>query len=261
MRLPFGSKAMRASSPPIENGRPIRRPLATCQTDTWPQNVPAASNPPSGENDCERQPAVQSVVPSARGFPVTVLTSTIAGLDSVGDGDAAPGPVRYLPMAMRRPSRLNTGSPPKGAGDGGNVRTARRWPRSKIVIGASPLFGAGIRPASFPSPLPKTAPTLSVRDSTNGTPTGRPASVVLRTARPPDGPPSRTVSNPPVTASIGPTGKGATVGGDANVCNSGPPARQMRVVPSADAVATSRPTGLKQRLVTAAVCPRYETIG
>src|SRR6476659_4898447 len=89
-RFPLGSNAILASSPPIENGRPSRRPLATSHTDTCPQNVPAATIDPSALKGCERQPEPQSVVPSFRKRPFLTFSSTSPGFGPVGLADGFP---------------------------------------------------------------------------------------------------------------------------------------------------------------------------
>src|SRR5712691_10848764 len=146
IRVASGLNAIFASSPPIENGLPTGRPVATSQTYTWPQKEPAASSLPSGLNGWLRQPVPQSVLPRIRSLPVRTSTTTSSGRGLLGSGPGGraggdrPGPAPAcpsgLPMAMCEPSGLKSGKPPNAATDGGTVLTTRRARTFQIRIGA-----------------------------------------------------------------------------------------------------------------------------
>src|SRR5712691_149118 len=146
IRVASGLNAMFASSPAIENGWPTGRPVATSQTYTWPQKVPAARSLPLGLNGWLRQPVPQSVFPRIRSLPVRTSTTTISGWGLLGSGPGGraggecPGPAPAcpsgLPMAMLQPPGLKSGRPPNGATDAGTVLTTRRARIFQIRIGA-----------------------------------------------------------------------------------------------------------------------------
>ncbi len=236
MRLASGLKAIRASSPPIWNGSPMRFPLTALKTLTWPQNAPAAISFPSWLNGKLRQPRGQPVWPSPRTRPVRTSTSASDGPDGWG-----PGLLRNLFIAIDFPSGLNTGSPLNGGIDGATVAITRRSAMLQTRIGAGPCSTAGIRPASRPLPLMNSALTFAVGESTSGAvglPPRKLGHCWTTTAFRPRGRSSTT--NPP------PTGCRSAITPPTSVDpSSNPLARQTRKVPSCDAVATSPPSGLK----------------